>query len=237
MPEFLPDLQQKISDTLGILQRSVIEDTPVTFASSLGAEDMVLTDLVYRHVPEIRDFTLDTGRLPEETYTLLQKIRSHYGRAPRIYFPKADSVEEYVAENGPNGFYSSIKLRKRCCAIRKVDPLRRALNGHGAWITGLRREQSVTRHGLGVREWDEVNGLYKISPLADWSDGDIWAYIHAHGVPYNLLHDQNFPSIGCAPCTRAINPGEDIRAGRWWWELAETRECGLHWPPSPGEQL
>jgi phosphoadenosine phosphosulfate reductase len=221
-------LQDKIAHTVEVLRRAAGEDAPVAFANSLGAEDMVLTDLIYRHVPGVEDFTLDTGRLPAETYDLLEDVRARYGRAPRIYFPRAETLEEYISSHGPNAFYSSVELRKSCCAIRKIEPLRRALRGRKAWVTGLRREQSVTRHELAVREWDAGNGLFKINPLADWSEADVWAYIRAHEVPYNKLHDRHYPSIGCAPCTRAVTQGEDVRAGRWWWELPESKECGLH---------
>jgi phosphoadenosine phosphosulfate reductase len=234
MPTLTPAPQDRIAHTVEVLRRAVREDALVTFANSLGAEDMVLTDLIYRYVPEIEDFTLDTGRLPAETYELLEDVRAHYHRAPRIYFPRAETLEEYIAEHGPNAFYNSVELRKQCCAIRKIEPLRRALRGNKAWVTGLRREQAVTRQELAVREWDEGNGLFKINPLADWSEAEVWAYIRAHAVPYNKLHDRHYPSIGCAPCTRAVTQGEDLRAGRWWWELPESKECGLHLRPAVG---
>lgn len=227
-------LQDKIAHTVEVLRRAVREDVQVAFANSLGAEDMVLTDLIYRHVPEIEDFTLDTGRLPAETYELLEDVRARYERAPRIYFPRAETLEEYISAHGPNAFYNSVELRKQCCAIRKIEPLRRALRGNKAWVTGLRREQSVTRQELAEREWDEGNGLFKINPLADWSEAEVWSYIRAHEVPYNTLHDRHYPSIGCAPCTRAVTQGEDVRAGRWWWELPESKECGLHLRPAAG---
>lgn len=227
-------LQDKVTHVIEVLRRAVRDDVHVAFANSLGAEDMVLTDLIYRHVPEIKDFTLDTGRLPAETYELIEQVRAKYGRAPRIYYPRTEALEEYVNTYGVNAFYNSVELRKQCCAIRKVEPLQRALSGNKAWVTGLRREQAVTRQQLAEREWDEANGLYKINPLADWSEAEVWAYIRANEVPYNKLHDQHYPSIGCAPCTRAITKGEDIRAGRWWWEQPESKECGLHLRPAGG---
>jgi phosphoadenosine phosphosulfate reductase len=227
-------LQDKVVKAIEMLRHAVHEDVEVAFANSLGAEDMVLTDLIYRNVPEIQDFTLDTGRLPAETYELIEEVRAKYNRAPRIYVPCTETLEEYLNTHGPNAFYKSVELRKRCCAIRKIEPLRRALRGMKAWVTGLRREQSVTRQELAEREWDEANGLFKINPLADWSEDDVWAYIRANEVPYNKLHDKNYPSIGCAPCTRAITQGEDIRAGRWWWERPESKECGLHSRPAGG---
>ena len=222
------DLQQKTSAVVGLLAQAVREHAPVTFANSMGAEDMVLTDLIARHQPGIRMFSLDTGRLPQPTYDLMQQVRARYNVPLHIYFPDAALVEGYVAENGVNGFYDSVELRKRCCHIRKVEPLRRALAGHGAWITGMRREQAVTRDGLEVSAFDGDNGLHKINPLLDWSSAEVWEYIKANDVPYNALHDQFYPSIGCEPCTRAITPGEDVRAGRWWWEDPQNKECGLH---------
>lgn len=222
------DLQQKTSAVVGLLAQAVREHAPVTFANSMGAEDMVLTDLIARHQPGIRMFSLDTGRLPQPTYDLMQQVRARYSVPLHIYFPDAALVEGYVAENGVNGFYDSVELRKRCCHIRKVEPLRRALAGHGAWITGMRREQAVTRDGLEVSAFDGDNGLHKINPLLDWSSAEVWEYIKANDVPYNALHDQFYPSIGCEPCTRAITPGEDVRAGRWWWEDPQNKECGLH---------
>lgn len=202
---------------------------PVTFANSFGVEDMVLTDVICRHVPQIEIFTLDTGRLPDETYRLMQQVHERYGdRRIKTHFPDRHAVEAYVDAHGPNAFYDSVELRKRCCNIRKVEPLKRALSGKKAWITGLRREQSLTRTDLPFSEWDEANQLHKFNPLHDWSTAEVWAYIRAFNVPYNALHDKFYPSIGCAPCTRAVSAGEDIRAGRWWWERPESKECGLH---------
>ena len=224
----MSDLQHKTADVINVLAQTVREHAPVTFANSMGAEDMVLTDLIAKHQPDIRMFSLDTGRLPQPTYDLMQQVRTRYSVPLHIYFPDAAQVEGYVAENGVNGFYDSVELRKRCCHIRKVEPLRRALVGHGAWITGMRREQAVTRDGLAISAFDVDNGLHKINPLLDWSSAEVWEYIKANDVPYNTLHDQFYPSIGCEPCTRAITPGEDVRAGRWWWEDPQNKECGLH---------
>jgi phosphoadenosine phosphosulfate reductase len=223
-----PELQQKIEAAQALLRDIGRSYPPVAFANSFGAEDMVLTDLICKHTPNIEIFTLDTGRLPAETYTLMQETLQRYGQRIVPYFPEHQPVEQYLREQGPNGFYESVELRKRCCYIRKVEPLKRALKGKKAWITGLRREQAPTRTDLSVKEWDEGNGLQKFNPLIDWSHQDVWDYIHHFEVPYNALHDQHYPSIGCAPCTRAISVGEDIRAGRWWWENPESKECGLH---------
>ncbi len=222
-------LQQKIDATLALLKSIAADYQPVTFANSFGAEDMVLTDLIAKHAPAIGIFSLDTGRLPEETYKLMQDVWQRYSNiAITAYFPQASAVEEYIHSNGPNAFYDSVDLRKRCCGIRKVEPLRRALTGKKAWITGLRREQAPTRKDLSNSEWDADNGLQKFNPLIEWTNDDVWNYIRHFEVPYNALHDKHYPSIGCAPCTRAITVGEDIRAGRWWWENPESKECGLH---------
>ena len=197
-------------------------------ASSFGLEDMVLIDMIARHDIPVSVFTLDTGRLPEETYALMQKTRDRYALHISVYFPREDAVSAYLEANGPNAFYESIELRQSCCAIRKIEPLSRALRGKGAWITGIRRQQSPSRSDLQASEYDKDNGLHKFNPLIEWREAEVRQYISMHGVPYNELHDRGFPSIGCAPCTRAIAVGEDIRAGRWWWENAATKECGLH---------
>ena len=198
------------------------------FATSFGAEDMVLLHLIAEHARKIEVFSLDTGRLPEETYRLMSAVRNRYPVAVRVYAPDSSALETYVDRNGPNAFYNSVAQRKECCHIRKVEPLRRALSGRKAWVTGLRREQSPTREGLEVREWDEGNGLYKFNPLLDWNWDEVRAYIATNSVPYNELHDRGYPSIGCAPCTRAVEDGRDIRSGRWWWEDTDSKECGLH---------
>jgi phosphoadenosine phosphosulfate reductase len=221
-------LDDKIDATLAVLRQATQEFKDVCFANSLGAEDMVLTDLITQHQLNISLFSLDTGRLPAETYDLIQTLRSRYSLTLQVYFPDHVLVEDYVAQNGVNGFYDSVEQRKGCCAVRKVEPLKRALAGKGAWITGMRRDQAVTRGSLLVSAWDEEQSLQKFNPLLDWTNADVWQYIKQNDVPYNKLHDQFYPSIGCAPCTRAISVGEDIRAGRWWWENPENKECGLH---------
>ncbi|MCK9200152.1 MAG: phosphoadenylyl-sulfate reductase [Gallionella sp.] len=225
----MSELQQKIEQTLAVLQQAAREFEQVVFANSLGAEDMVLTDLIARNGLNIGMFSLDTGRLPAETYDLIQEVGVRYPALPlQVYFPNNALVEEYVAQHGINGFYDSVENRKGCCYVRKVEPLRRALKGADAWITGMRRDQAVTRGTLEVSSFDADNGLQKFNPLLDWSHNDVWAYIREYDVPYNKLHDQFYPSLGCAPCTRAVTPGEDIRAGRWWWEDPRHKECGLH---------
>ena len=221
-------LSQKVEEAKVLLDSVNKSYTPVVFANSFGAEDMVLTDLIGRNFPNISMFTLDTERLPEETHSLMKEVEDRYNIETKIYFPESVAVEKYVVENGLNGFYDSIAQRKACCFMRKVEPLKRALKGKRAWITGLRRDQALTRRDLEESEFDADNGLQKISPLLNWSLSDVWAYIKDFNTPYNALHDQGYSSIGCAPCTRAITLGEDVRAGRWWWEDPETKECGLH---------
>jgi len=201
----------------------------VGLSTSLGAEDQVLTDMVRRVVERPIVFTLDTGRHFPETYDTLERTRRHYGIAIEALFPEPAEVEPMVREHGPNLFFESPELRKLCCQVRKVSVLRRRLAGLDLWITGLRREQSITRIGRPILEWDDKFGLLKLSPLFDWTTDQVWHYIREYEVPYNPLHDRDYPSIGCAPCTRAVAPGEELRAGRWWWEVAEGKECGLHW--------
>lgn len=222
------DLEHKIKEVLLLLEDVQRDYVPAVFANSFGAEDMVLTDLIARYFPNIEMFTLDTGRLPEETYMLMQTAKDRYHIDIKAYFPESAVVEGYIAQNGPNGFYQSVELRKRCCYIRKVEPLRRALAGKHAWITGMRREQAITRDSLLVSQFDNEHAIQKFNPLCDWGNAEIWSYLKQHDVPYNKLHDHFYPSIGCAPCTRAITPGEDIRSGRWWWENPDSKECGLH---------
>jgi phosphoadenosine phosphosulfate reductase len=192
---------------------------------------MVVIDMLMRVDSRARIVTLDTGRLPQETYNVMDATREKYGATIEVFFPQTEAVQSMVAEHGLNSFYHSVDLRKLCCGIRKMEPLKRALTGLDAWITGLRREQSVTRTAVRKVEWDESNKLIKINPLADWTLDGTWKYIRENSVPYNALHDRGYPSIGCGPCTRAIQPGEDQRAGRWWWEHPETKECGLHVSP------
>lgn len=201
----------------------------VTLACSFGAEDVVLVDMIAKVDPTARMFVLDTARLHQETYDTMERCREKYGIEFETLHPRMEDMQRLLSTKGPNSFYESIENRKECCGVRKVEPLRRALDGKRAWITGLRRAQAVTRTDLPKIEVDETHaGIFKLNPLAEWSVDDVWAYIKEHGVPYNPLHDRGFPSIGCAPCTRAVAPGEDIRAGRWWWENPEQKECGLH---------
>lgn len=205
----------------------------IALASSLGLEDQVLTDMIARRAVGISVFTLDTGRLFPETYELIERTRARYGLQIRVLFPQSPAVEKMVNQHGVNLFLETVDLRKKCCHIRKIEPLKRALTGLEAWVTGLRREQSITRQQVEVIESDEANGLVKLNPLAGWSEDQVRAYVEAHDVPYNPLHDRGFPSIGCSSCTRAVGPGEDPRSGRWWWEQPEHRECGLHLVASP----
>ena len=188
----------------------------------------VLTHMVLSLHPAARIFVLDTGRLPCETYALMEETIKHYGLRYEIFFPGSSEVEAMVSQHGPNLFYNNVGARRMCCHIRKLNPLRRILSTLDVWITGLRKDQGVTRGDVEKIEWDEGNGLIKLNPLADWCEKEIWDYIKKHDIPYNRLHNQGYPSIGCAPCTRAVLPGEDIRAGRWWWETPEQKECGLH---------
>ncbi|GHV20133.1 phosphoadenosine phosphosulfate reductase [Bacteroidia bacterium] len=200
----------------------------IALASSLGLEDQVLTDMILKLKPSARIFTIDTGRLFPETYSLIDRTNMKYGVKMEVFFPESADVENFVNLNGINAFYENIDKRKACCRVRKILPLQRALSTVDVWICGLRQEQSVTRTGVELVEWDETNNLIKVNPLVRWTEEDIWKYIKANTVPYNVLHDKNFPSIGCQPCTRAVDEGEDVRAGRWWWENPEHKECGLH---------
>lgn len=200
----------------------------IALSSSLGLEDQVLTDMVCKIRRSTKIFTLDTGRLFPETYSLIDRTNMRYGIKIAVYFPEHEAVERLVSECGMNCFYESVELRKRCCRVRKLEPLGRAFEGLDVWICGLRREQSVTRESMQLVEWDEAHGLVKLNPLIGWHESEVWDYIRRNSVPYNKLHDKGFPSIGCQPCTRAVAEGEDIRAGRWWWESPDHRECGLH---------
>ena len=223
-----PDIGYPLATLTLRLQAIAGEFRSAAFASSLGAEDMVLTDAIFNLGLPIAVFTLDTGRLPRETLELLERLRGRYSRTVEVFRPEADAVQSYVSAHGVNAFYESIELRKSCCQIRKVEPLSRALAGRDAWVTGLRRSQSTTRTDLPLREFDAAHGMMKFNPLAEWSVGEVWAYLRDRDVPYNNLHDRGYPSIGCEPCTRAIRPGEDVRAGRWWWESRDSKECGIH---------
>jgi phosphoadenosine phosphosulfate reductase len=230
-------LVHRIDEAARMLARIAREHAPAAFASSFGAEDMVLLDLVARHAPSIGVFTLDTGRLPEETLALIARARGHFGLPIAVFYPNAAPLEAFVAARGINAFYESVELRQACCGIRKIEPLRRALQGKAAWVTGLRRGQAAIRSTVAIEEFDGAHGMPKFNPLADWSEDDVWAYIAERAVPYNALHDRGYRSVGCAPCTRATEPGEDVRAGRWWWESPEHKECGLHRRPSPAPLL
>ncbi len=216
-------------DAQGILAMAVRRfGDRVALASALGIESQVLTDMLRRAAPNLAVFTLDTGRLHQETYDLIAATQKRYGIRIEVLFPDRTDIEALVNRDGVNQFYDNVENRKACCHVRKVLPLRRKLAQLDAWITGLRREQSITRQDVEVIQWDPGNDLIKINPLAGWTTQQVWAYIRAHDVPYNALHDRGFSSVGCVPCTRAVEAGQDIRAGRWWWEQPEHRECGLH---------
>ena len=199
----------------------------VVFSTSLGQEDQVITDLIAKNKVPVRIFTLDTGRLFYETYELIDRTRARYKRDIDVFFPAHQAVEELTTKKGFTSFYDSVENRKECCFIRKVEPLNRALAGASVWITGLRGEQSANRNEMELLEYDEARKIFKFNPLIHWTYNDVLDYLKAHNVPYNPLHDKGYISIGCAPCTRAIEPGEDPRAGRWWWEISK-KECGLH---------
>jgi phosphoadenosine phosphosulfate reductase len=200
----------------------------VAFASSFGAEDVVVMDLLLQERRDARIFTLDTGRLHEETHDVARRVRKRYGVAIETHVPDRARIERLLSEKGPFSFRESVPDRRECCEIRKIAPLRVALHGLDLWITGLRRGQAASRAAAPRLAWDDGFGLLKLNPIADWSEAQVWDYIRLHDLPYNALHDRGFPSIGCAPCTRAVGPGEDIRSGRWWWETSERKECGLH---------
>ena len=225
-----PDFAAKLAETEALLQRAARDFQPVTQASSLGAEDVVITHLINGLQLDIPVFVLETGALHTETLALLERTQAH-SRAPiNVFRPAQESVIRFVRERSQDAIYKTIELRKECCGIRKMEPLARALKGQKAWITGLRQEQSAARAEVPLQDDSEVasKGLHKFNPLAKWTWGDVWHYIATHQVDYNPLHDQFFPSIGCAPCTRAISLGEEFRAGRWWWEDEAAKECGLH---------
>ncbi len=222
-----PRLRSLVQDTRTALERAVQDYQDVVYSNSLGAEAMVLTDIICTDVPEIGMFTLDTGRLHEETLALLERIERRYQRRIQVFHPESSAIEHYVRDHGINGFYLGVAERQSCCNMRKIEPFKRGIAGYKAWITGVRREQSAERALGEAVSWDERYGLWKLSPLLEWNEEDVWAYIKARNLPYNALHDKGFPSIGCAPCTRAVDAGADPRSGRWWWENPESRECGL----------
>jgi phosphoadenosine phosphosulfate reductase len=223
-----PALALKVQASIALLQQAVRDHGRLVYASSLGAEAMVLTDLIWTQVPQIDIVSIDTGRLPEETLTLLERLERRYHRRIKLYYPDAQAVQRYVREHGINGFYNSLGERISCCQIRKVEPFIRAVSGYGAWVTGVRHEQSEQRAAAQPIDQDEQSRLPKISPLLNWTQADVWSYIRSYQLYYSPLHDRGYPSIGCAPCTRATEPGQDHRAGRWWWENPDSRECGLH---------
>jgi phosphoadenosine phosphosulfate reductase len=229
-----PDFDEKVAESVALLRRASSEFSPVTQASSLGAEDMVVTDLLQRFHVQSAIFVLETGKLHPETLALIDRLQTHYGRDIDVYHPDPAAVDVFVGANGEEAMYKSLGLRKTCCDIRKMEPLERALTGKRGWITGLRREQSGARAEVEFIEHSSITvdgketTRTKINPLARWTWGDVWHYIAANNVPYNPLHDKFFPSIGCAPCTRAVTLGEDFRSGRWWWEQESAKECGLH---------
>ncbi len=218
----------KNKSTAEIVEYFLTSFDKVALSSSLAAEDQVVTDVMLKIKKEANIFTLDTGRLHPETYDVMDATNLKYGIKINVFFPDSQKVQELYQTQGVNGHFESIEKRKNCCGIRKIEPLKRALNGLDVWITGLRATQSVTRVDMPLVEWDENFEVIKVNPIINWNETDVWDYIKSNNVPYNKLHDQGFPSIGCAPCTRAVKEGEDIRAGRWWWENPEHKECGLH---------
>jgi phosphoadenosine phosphosulfate reductase len=227
----IQNLKSKIAgcsslDILDIL--SNLEEEKLTFSTSLGYEDQVITDYISNKNINTNLFSLDTGRLFPETYSVLQKTIERYKLSIQIYFPETKSVEDLLTEKGPLSFYESIENRKECCLIRKVEPLKRALKGYTIWITGIRKEQSKDREDIEQIEWDSANQIIKVHPLLHWTIEEVKNYIKEHNIPYNSLHDNGFVSIGCQPCTRSVKEGEDFRAGRWWWEDETKKECGLH---------
>ena len=214
------------AEAISIVYRSHPSET--VFSTSFGIEDQVITDLIAQHAPGVNIFTLDTGRLFPETYSLWSTTIEKYGLKINTFSPEADALSNFLGAHGPNSFYTTVEHRKTCCNIRKVRPLQKALAGNKIWITGIRAEQSPNRDGMKMLEWDEANQIIKFHPLMHWSYDQVKEYVAKHHVPYNPLHDRGFVSIGCAPCTRAIKEGEDFRAGRWWWEDNSKKECGLH---------
>ncbi|MCK5847218.1 MAG: phosphoadenylyl-sulfate reductase [Bacteroidales bacterium] len=227
IPELNKELEGKLAiDIISFFNTNLGNE--ITFGTSLGAEDQVITEMLASINSSVPIFTLDTGRLFPETYNLIDSTSVKYGITIKPYSPVNTEVEEMVVEHGMNLFFKSIELRKTCCQVRKLRPLKRALIGRRAWFTGLRRSQSVTRVDMQIVEWDDNSNMLKINPLINWTEEDVWNYIKKQGIPYNPLHNKNYPSIGCEPCTRAIMPGEDVRAGRWSWENPDTKECGLH---------
>lgn len=227
IPSLLATLEGKpIEESLHILAEEF--ESSIAFSSSLGIEDQLITHYIFTNALPIRVFTLDTGRLFNETYSLLNRTNQRYDKKIEVYFPKHEAVEQLLTDKGPLSFYNSVEDRKQCCYIRKVEPLQRALKGVKLWITGIRADQSAARQSLQLLEWDEANQLIKYNPLLHWTLDEVREAVKKDRIPYNILHDKGFVSIGCSPCTRAVNEGEDFRAGRWWWEDTSKKECGLH---------
>ena len=231
MSNLVNDIQQHTSNLQPVEALAYLAQQyagKIVFSTSFGWEDQVITHLIFKNNLPIKVFTLETGRLFPETYYVWNRTLEMYGQPIHAYYPQHAAVEQMVSTKGPSSFYESVDNRKECCHIRKVEPLKRALAGNEIWITGIRAEQSANRQGIHNVEWDEGNQLIKFHPLFSWTLNDVKEYIKTHNVPYNPLHDKGFPSIGCAPCTRAVHEGEDFRAGRWWWEDQSKKECGLH---------
>jgi len=227
----LEDIKQQIQGLDPVAALSLLANKfpgQIVFSTSFGWEDQVITHMIFTNNPPIKVFTLETGRLFPETYYVWNRTMEMYEKPIHAYYPNSELLEKMVNAKGPSSFYESVENRKECCGIRKVEPLKRALSGNKCWVTGIRAEQSVNRHDMHNLEWDEQNNLIKFHPIYDWTLDQVKEYIRIHNVPYNTLHDRGFPSIGCQPCTRAVQPGEDFRAGRWWWEDQSKKECGLH---------
>ena len=231
------DYGDVLAGTMDLLRRIADDYRPAVLANAFGPESMVMTDLIAKNALDIQVISIDTGRLPEETHALAHSVRRRYGPVITMINPDAEQVSGWTAEHGQNGFYDEVELRHGCCDVRKVQPLRRALAGKRAWLTGLRRQQSAMRQDLTEHVWDDVHRIDKFNPMLEWSTEQVWAYIRDHRVPYNKLYDRGYTSIGCAPCTRAIAPGEDSRAGRWWWEMDTAKECGIHLDPTTGRMV
>ena len=231
MKEKLQEIAEKIRglDPVDALKHFAAQyPGEIVFSTSFGWEDQVITHMIFANDIPIEVFTLETGRLFPETYYVWNRTLEIYNKPIKAYFPQAEAVQAMVSKKGPNSFYESVENRKECCGIRKVEPLKRALNGNKLWVTGIRSEQSLNRHDMTDLEWDEQNQMVKFHPIFYWSLDEVKAYIKKNNIVYNTLHDKGFPSIGCAPCTRAVREGEDFRAGRWWWEDQSKKECGLH---------
>ncbi|MDO3625241.1 phosphoadenylyl-sulfate reductase [Mucilaginibacter sp. BT774] len=227
----LEDIKQQIQGLDPVAALSLLANRfagQIVFSTSFGWEDQVITHMIFTNDLPIKVFTLETGRLFPETYYVWNRTMEMYEKPIHAYYPNNELLEKMVNTKGPSSFYESVENRKECCGIRKVEPLKRALAGNKCWVTGIRAEQSVNRHDMHNLEWDEQNNLIKFHPIYDWTLDQVKEYIRIHNVPYNTLHDRGFPSIGCQPCTRAVQPGEDFRAGRWWWEDQSKKECGLH---------